>query len=135
MACAGVEAVVREGQLLRPGEGGDGPVEPALEPAVVTTVASSSEAGPAGPASPGAVPAERGFWVQLGAFRERTGADDLQRRAGEGLQALAPWLATVADAALFRVQAGPYASRDEARGVAERVRAALGLVPMVIERR
>jgi rare lipoprotein A len=40
-----------------------------------------------------------------------------------------------ADAALFRLQAGPYPSRDEARGAAERVREALQLVPMVVERR
>ena len=36
---------------------------------------------------------------------------------------------------VIRLQAGPYASRDEARAGAERVREALQLVPLVVERR
>ena len=77
----------------------------------------------------------RGYWVQLGAFRERLGAELLQRRAAAEIEPLGPLLATFAEAALFRVQAGPYPSRDEARGAAERIRDALGLVPMILERR
>ena len=77
----------------------------------------------------------RGYWIQLGAFRERLGAELLQRRAAAEIEPLGPLLATFAEAALFRVQAGPYPSRDEARGAAERIRDALGLVPMILERR
>jgi len=77
----------------------------------------------------------RGYWIQLGAFRERLGAELLQRRAAAEIEPLGPLLATFAEAALFRVQAGPYPSRDEARGAAERIRDALGLVPMIVERR
>ena len=77
----------------------------------------------------------RGYWIQLGAFRERLGAEQLQRRAAAEIEPLAPLLATFAEAALFRVQAGPYPSRDEARGAAERIRDALGLVPVIVERR
>jgi rare lipoprotein A len=36
---------------------------------------------------------------------------------------------------LFRLQAGPYPTRDEARRAAERVRGELRLVPMIVERR
>ena len=36
---------------------------------------------------------------------------------------------------MFRLQAGPYPSRDEARSVAERVRDGLKLVPVIVERR
>ncbi len=81
--------------------------------------------------------AARGFWIQLGAFRERDGAQSFQRHVGDDNDAgwLAPLLATFADAALFRVQAGPYASRDEADGAATRVRSALGIVPLIVERR
>ena len=91
---------------------------------VVPAVRSSSDAA-------------RGFWIQLGAFRERDGAQSFQRHVGADNDAgwLAPMLATFADAALFRVQAGPYASRDEADGVATRVRSSLGIVPMIVERR
>jgi rare lipoprotein A len=39
------------------------------------------------------------------------------------------------DASLHRLQAGPYASREDARQAAERVRLALALTPVVVERR
>jgi rare lipoprotein A len=78
---------------------------------------------------------ERGFWVQLGAFRERDGAESFQRHVGAELDWLAPQLALFSDASLWRLQAGPYASRDEARAGAERIREALQLVPVVVERR
>jgi rare lipoprotein A len=81
--------------------------------------------------------AARGFWLQLGAFRERDGAESFKRRIGADDDAawLAPMLAVFADASLFRVQAGPFASRDEAEGAALRLRTALALVPMIVERR
>lgn len=81
-----------------------------------------------------ALPA-RGFWIQLGAFRQRDGAAAFQRRVAEELDWLSPLLAVFSDAALFRLQAGPYSSRDEARGAAESIRAALQLVPVIVERR
>jgi len=77
----------------------------------------------------------RGFWVQLGAFREASGADSFQRRVGADVEWLTPLLATFGDASFYRVQAGPYANRDEAQGAAARIREALGLVPMILERR
>ncbi|HEX7437363.1 MAG TPA: SPOR domain-containing protein, partial [Caldimonas sp.] len=83
-------------------------------------------------AEPSAAP---GFWIQLGAFRQRDGAAAFQRRIAEELDWLSPLLAVFSDAALFRLQAGPYPSRDEARGAAESIRAALQLVPVIVERR
>ena len=77
----------------------------------------------------------RGFWVQLGAFRARDGAESFQQRVAAEMDWLSPLLAVFSDAALFRLQAGPYPSRDEARGVAERVRDGLKLVPVIVERR
>jgi len=93
-------------------------------------------AAPAGPppAAADGVP-RRGFFVQLGAFRDAGGAESFQRRVADDVQWLLPILATFADAALYRVQAGPYASRDEAQGAAAKIREALGLVPMIVERR
>jgi rare lipoprotein A len=86
-----------------------------------------------------AAPAEaaRGFWVQLGAFRERDGAETFRRRVGADSEAswLEPLLAIFGDATLYRVQAGPYPSRDDAVGAAQRARTALGIVPIVVERR
>ena len=101
-------------------------------------------AAPAAPAPAATVPAarpaaqaSRGFWVQLGAFRERDGAESFRRRIGADDDAgwLAPMLAVFADSSLFRVQAGPFTSRDEAESAALRLRTALALVPMIVERR
>lgn len=83
----------------------------------------------------GAPPPARGYWLQLGAFRERAGATDFQQRVAVELDWLAPLMAVFSEAPLFRLQAGPYATRDEAQGAAQRVRDALQLVPLVIERR
>ena len=77
----------------------------------------------------------RGFWVQLGAFRDRDGATAFQRRVGTELTSLSPLLAVFPESALYRLQAGPYPSREEARGAAESIRAALQLVTVIVERR
>ncbi|MDH4052060.1 MAG: septal ring lytic transglycosylase RlpA family protein [Rubrivivax sp.] len=75
-----------------------------------------------------------GFWLQLGAFRDRDGAQQLQRL----VQGEAPWLAaqiaTFDDGAWARVQAGPYASRGEAEAAAARLADALPLQAMVLRR-
>ena len=92
------------------------------------------------PAAPVAAPAQpgtagRGFWLQLGAFRDRQGAEQLQGQAGAAIDGFAPMLAVFNENALYRLQAGPFASRDEAQRAAERVREKLALVAVVIERR
>jgi len=87
------------------------------------------------PATPSAKEPSRGFWVQLAAFREASGAEGFERRVAADVDWLGPLLATFGDAVLYRVQAGPYASRDEAQGAAARIREALGLVPMIVEHR
>jgi rare lipoprotein A len=79
--------------------------------------------------------APAGFWIQLGAFRQRDGAESFQRRVADELEWLSPKLALFNDASLFRLQAGPYPSRDEARAGAERIREALQLVPVIVERK
>ena len=77
----------------------------------------------------------RGFWVQLGAFRARDGAEGFQQRVATELDWLSPLLAVFDDTPMFRLQAGPYPRREQARSVAERVRGALQLVPVIVERR
>ncbi len=76
-----------------------------------------------------------GFWIQLGAFAERARADAFQRRIAVDVAQLAPVLATFDDAGLSRVQAGPFASREEAAAAARRMRLALDTAPTVVERR
>ncbi len=114
-----------------PAENAEPPPVPPTLPAPVPETSVASIAPPVAAASPAAA---RGFWVQLGAFRESGGAENFQRRVGAEIEWLAPLLATFGDVSLYRVQAGPYASRDDAQGAAARVREALGLVPLIVER-
>jgi rare lipoprotein A len=79
-------------------------------------------------------PAAPGFWLQLGAFGRRDGALGLQQRVAREVDWLAPLLAIFNDRSLHRLQAGPYASRADAASAAERVRAALQRVPVIVER-
>ena len=104
---------------------------PAVEAAAATEAASPSSPAASAPLTASA----RGFWVQLGAFRQREGADSFLRRVSADLDWLAPLLAVFSEPSAFRLQAGPYASRDEAQGVARRIREALQLVPTIVERR
>ena len=87
-------------------------------------------------AMPAAVDAGR-FWIQLGAFRARDGAETFRSQVGSDAAArwLEPLLVIVGESAPYRVQAGPYRSRDEADEAAQRARSALALVPVVVERR
>ncbi|MDQ6684091.1 MAG: septal ring lytic transglycosylase RlpA family protein [Pseudomonadota bacterium] len=87
---------------------------------------------------PPAVPlsaSRAGLWVQLGAFRDPSGASAWQRRVADEVDWLAPQLTTFAEADVYRVLAGPYASRAAALEASARIRDRLGLSPFVIERR
>lgn len=99
---------------------------PAAEPPPVAEAALPSKAH---------TTAASGFWLQLGAFGQGSGAYSFQQRLSQELDWLSPLLTVFSENGLFRLQAGPYASRDQAREAAERVRTALALVPMIIERR
>ena len=76
--------------------------------------------------------AAAGFWLQLGAFRQREGALQLQQRL------LREWpgvgVAVLDEAALYRVQLGPFESRALAQDMAARVQAQSALIGLVLER-
>jgi rare lipoprotein A len=87
---------------------------------------------------PGAAPssaAVAGFWVQLGAFRERDGAETMRGQAARGLPSLAPQLRVFSEAGTHRLQAGPFASRNAAGEAVTQLRESLRIAPMVVERR
>jgi len=118
---------------------------PVVMPAVPSAPAPAERAAPA--PSPESAPSadaiaavaearpSAGFWVQLGVFRQREGADGFHRKVVADLDWLAPLLAVFSEASAFRLQAGPYSSREQAQDVAKRVRDALSLVPVIVERR
>jgi rare lipoprotein A len=108
-------------------------------PGAVTTASEPVAAGPL-PDKPDEksradTTAGIGWWLQLGAFRQRDGALDFQRKLIEEQPWLAPLLAVISDRGLNKLQAGPYASRDDARSAADKVRTALRLVPTIVEKR
>ncbi len=74
------------------------------------------------------------FWVQLGAFRQQEGALQFQRQVADDANWLAPVLEVVSESELFRLLAGPYATRAAADDTASRIRDALRLVPVVVAR-
>ncbi len=86
------------------------------------------------PSAP-ALEAIAGYWVQLGAFRERDGAESLRARAAASVPALALQLRVFSEGGTNRLQAGPFASRDAASVALAQVRDGLGIAPVVVERR
>ncbi|MCY1202563.1 Sporulation related domain protein [compost metagenome] len=105
------------------------------EAMVVTDLAPLAPlAAPAAPSTPSASAAS-GFWVQLGAFRERDGAESLRNQAARGLPTLAPQLRVFSEAGTHRLQAGPFPSRNAAGEAVTQLRDSLRIAPMVVERR
>lgn len=125
----------------------------AARPAAESTADTRMPAPPLPPtAMPDALPAEtprleslpdvnartaaaRGWWLQLGAFSQRESAVQFQRRLIADMEDLAPLLALFQDKPLHKVQAGPYASREEAQAAAQAIRSALQMAPMLVQRR
>jgi rare lipoprotein A len=87
------------------------------------------------PPSRAHTPAQRGFYVQLAAMRQREGVDRLQQRVSSELADLLPMLAVFHEASLYKLKVGPYATRQDAVLAAAQAREALQLSPMVVERR
>jgi rare lipoprotein A len=107
------------------------PMAPLTAPPPAPRAAASQDSAPS--SSPSAAAA--GFWVQLGAFRERDGAESLRSQAARGLPTLAPQLRVFSEAGTHRLQAGPFASRSEAGEAVTQLRESLRIAPMVVERR
>jgi rare lipoprotein A len=112
---------------------------PAPMPVPPTATATAPMATPGNPEprtpQPAYTSAARGYWLQLGAFNRHDGAVGFRRQVEQLADWLVPLLAVFDDRGLHRLQAGPYATRAEAQGAAEKLRAALQLVPVVLERR
>lgn len=79
-------------------------------------------------------PAPQGVYLQLGAFSARESAENFRARVLRELAWLSDALHVVAGGALYRLHLGPFRSHDEARPVAERIRAELKVSPLVVVR-
>jgi rare lipoprotein A len=121
---------------------GSGEVEvEAIIPIEVATVAAAAPlppvaAAPAGapPESPASMPvasAEGGFVVQLGVFASNANAENFLARVAAPIAQVGVEPKVRQVNGLFRVFVGPYASRDDAKRTADRLRDALGLESMI----
>jgi peptidoglycan lytic transglycosylase len=77
--------------------------------------------------------AEPGIFVQVGAFSERENAESLRAQLVEKLADLAK-AELLLSGNLWRLQVGPYPSRDAARSIAERIESAFDLKPLLVVR-
>ena len=107
-------------QPLQPGSNAAlEPLPTATDPAAVATPVTA-DAG--------------GIYVQLGAFSVAQNADAFLRKMRLDLGWLAASIGLQGNGKLYRVRAGPYASRDEANRVAQRVQQELGFKVLVLDR-
>ena len=103
------------------------PTEVALAREPGRSAASDINAGVVGSASGDAV------FLQLAAFRVKTGADDFMAHMnGELDGSLSQRLRVVSSGDVYRVQLGPYTTRSDAIAAADRLRSDLGIAPMVV---
>ena len=124
-----------EVESIIPGRDSRPPIVAAAEPAADTERVTTPERMPIQePAAVRQEPAASGIYVQLGAFSVAQNADDFLRKMRIDLDWLADSITVDRAGTLYRVHAGPYASRAEADRAAERVHNELGFKALVLER-
>jgi peptidoglycan lytic transglycosylase len=102
-----------------------------------TAVVASSQPPAFSPAAQIAAPQEpqaKGVYLQLGAFAVRENAESFRARMMREFAWLSEAIQVIAGDALFRLHVGPYRTQDEARAVADRIRAQVSLAPLLVVR-
>ena len=92
------------------------------------------EAAPASTALTPEVAPGKGTYLQLGAFANADNAENLKNHLSRELDWLSEPMRVMPGDGMHRLQLGPYASRNDAERVAEKIRAALGYKPTVVIR-
>ena len=123
-------------EAIIPGEAVLAPVAAAnLAPEPASVPASVAVAAPVAPAASAAVSAEPGgSYIQLGAFATPGNADAFLHKMRMDLGWLADSMNVYKKGGLYRVHAGPYASREDADRAAQRVQKELGFNALVLDR-
>lgn len=96
-----------------------GEAEPAVQSASIPSASS---------------PPVRGVYLQLGAFANAENAENLRNHLARELDWIVEPMRIYPGERIHRLQLGPYASRDDADRVAERIRSTLGYRPTVVIR-
>lgn len=89
------------------------------------TIPATAETPPAKPVT------SAGNYVQVGAFRSRANAEQLNERLRQNGLAQAVPMENWYNNGIYRVRLGPYASRDEAERAATKIRQTLGISTLV----
>jgi rare lipoprotein A len=76
----------------------------------------------------------KGVYLQLGAFAVRENAESFRARMMREFAWLSETIQVIAGESLFRLHLGPYRTSDEARAVADRIRAQVSLAPLLVIR-
>ena len=107
------------------------PAATSQAPVQVSALPESSQ--PASAALP-VTAAGNGIFLQLGAFSARDNAENFRTRVYRDLTWLSDPIEIVQRDGLFRLHLGPYKDRIDAGAMAERIRAALEVKPVVVVR-
>lgn len=125
------------------------PTVAAVQPINATTTSSADGAGMAGgggiinavasgsapsPAMPQAVPLSAGYYLQFGAYSQETNALQARDKLLPSLSGIIDNLQAVQVNGLYRLYAGPYATRPAAQNAAQMVRQRSAGAPFVVER-
>ena len=104
---------------------------PVIDDDPIARIAMESEP----PAKPLPIVADtRGIFLQLGAFANADNAEALRSRLVRELGDLASQLTVRAEGGLYRLQLGPWSTREEARRTADKIAEAMELKPIVVQR-
>ena len=115
------------------------PVEPVAEarPVAPVSVAAAAPLAPEMVKPLPSIPVDaeaNGIYLQLGAFSGRDNAENFRVRVYQQLTWLSEAIQIYSRDGMFRLHLGPYRDRDEAGGVAERIREALQFKPLIVVR-
>jgi len=84
--------------------------------------------------TPSPVNGGKGIFLQLGAFSSADNAESLRTHLSRELEWLSEDIQILASGGIHRVHLGPYANRNDAEKIAEKIRLALGYKPSFVIR-
>ncbi|WP_395822558.1 septal ring lytic transglycosylase RlpA family protein [Collimonas sp.] len=86
------------------------------------------------PSSHGGAALASGFYIQFGAYSQQANAEGARSRLMQDLSGLVNSFSSVAVNGLYRLYAGPYASRVDADSLLPQIRQRTGVNPIVVQR-
>lgn len=100
----------------------------------VATAATATSAGETGNAAAAGAPALSGFYLQLGAYSQAESAEGARVRLQKQWEGTLPPIEVLPGGAVFRLFSGPFASRDEAAAVAQKLVESGSVKSLVVQR-